>query len=70
MDENTAVPWHQRPVQALLVGIALLAVCGVCAALWLGGGAGIFRAIGGVSGAAGIYFTVGGVMGLRERGTS
>jgi hypothetical protein len=70
MVDDSSVPWHQRPVQALLVGIALLAVCGLCAVLWLGGGAGIFRAIGGIAGAAGIYFTVGAVMGLRDRSTS
>jgi hypothetical protein len=70
MDDDTSVPWHQQPARALLAGIALLAVCAVCAVMWIGGGPGIFRAVGGMTGVAGTYFTVGGVMGLRDRSAS
>jgi hypothetical protein len=67
MNEGTDVQWYQRPAPTLLVGLALLVLCGLSAAVWLSGGPGISRAVGGIAGAGGIYLTVGGVMGLRER---
>ena len=70
MDVDAPVPWYQRPGPTILAGIVLLAVCGVIAAAWLGGGPDALRPFGGITGAAGIYLTVTGVISFRERSTS
>ena len=61
------VAWYNKPGPALAVGIALLAVCGVFAVLWVTSTFPLARAIGFLSGAAGLMLVYGGVNGLREQ---
>ena len=61
------VAWHNKPGPALAVGIALLAVCGLFAMLWVTSSFPLARAIGFISGAAGMMLVYGGVNGLREQ---
>ena len=65
--DTTPKAWHQRPVPALLVGVALLAVCALSLVVWLTQTNYGARAVGLLTGAAGVYFTWGGINGLKER---
>lgn len=61
------VAWYNKPGPALAVGIALLALTGVFAVLWVGTTFLFARALGLLSGAAGLMLVYGGVNGLREQ---
>lgn len=59
--------WYNKPGPALAVGIALLALTGVFAVLWVSGTFLFARALGLLSGGAGMMLVYGGVNGLREQ---
>lgn len=61
-----AVAWYNRPVPAIAAGVALLALCGVFAVLWITTPFFLARALGYLSGGAGIMLVWGGVNGLRQ----
>jgi hypothetical protein len=66
MNVQGAAPWYRRPVPTLLAGIALLAVCAVCAVLWISESQPAARPAGLVTGATGIFLVYGAVTSLRE----
>lgn len=63
----TPAAWYNRPVPAIAAGVALLALCGVFAVLWITTPFFLARALGYLSGGAGIMLVWGGVNGLREQ---
>ena len=61
------VAWYNKPGPALAVGIALLALTGVFAVLWITTPFLFARALGLLSGGAGTMLVYGGINGLREQ---
>lgn len=61
------VAWYNKPGPALAVGIALLALTGVFAVLWISTTFLFARALGLLSGGAGMLLVYGGINGLREQ---
>ena len=59
--------WYNRPAPALLAGVALLALCGGFAVLWVTTPFFLARPLGYLGGAAGIFLTWGGATGLRQQ---
>lgn len=61
------VAWYNKPGPALAAGLALLALCGVFAVVWVTTPFFLARPLGYLSGAAGIMLVYGGATGLREQ---
>jgi hypothetical protein len=65
--DEERIPWHQRPILTMVVGVVLMAACASFAVLWLQDGWGFARPAGLVSGALGIYLLAGGIFAVRSR---